>query len=248
MKIDYNETIGIGCDGAESQGEGLRQNMQASYEFMEKVKAEVPDIILENCASGGHRLEPLMMGSCSMASFSDAHECVEIPIIAANLHRAILPRQSQIWAVIRKEDSAKRIAYSMVNTFLGRMCLSGDVMELEIEQWNIIEKGITFYKRIAPIIRDGYTTRFGTDITSYRHPTGWQGILRTTEYGDAYALFHIFDGTLLDQCFVELPETDKYEIEEVYSDTEVELKVSEGKLFYQATENWKAVAVYLKRI
>ncbi|MGB4659822.1 MAG: glycoside hydrolase family 36 protein, partial [Mobilitalea sp.] len=248
MKIDYNETIGIGCDGAESQGEGLRQNMQASYEFMEKVKEEVPDIILENCASGGHRLEPLMMGSCSMASFSDAHECVEIPIIAANLHRAILPRQSQIWAVIRKEDSIKRIAYSMANTFLGRMCLSGDVMELEKEQWNVIEEGIAFYKRIAPIIRDGYTTRFGTDITSYRHPAGWQGILRTTENGDAYALFHIFDGPLLDQCFVELPETDNYEIEEVYSDTEVELKVSEGKLFYQATENWKAVAVYLKKI
>ena len=112
MKIDYNDTIGLGSDGAESLGEGLRKNAEASIKFLEKVKEEVPGIILENCASGGHKLEPLMMSMCSMASFSDAHECEEIPIIAANLHRVILPRQSQIWAVIRNSDSLKRIAYS----------------------------------------------------------------------------------------------------------------------------------------
>lgn len=38
---------------------------------------------------GGHRLEPGLMGQMSMASFSDAHECEEIPIIAANLHWVI---------------------------------------------------------------------------------------------------------------------------------------------------------------
>lgn len=51
---------------------------------MRKVKEEIPGIILENCASGGHKLEPLMMSECSMASFSDAHECEEIPVIAAS--------------------------------------------------------------------------------------------------------------------------------------------------------------------
>ena len=75
MKIDYNETIGIGCDGAESPGEGLRKNMEASVSFIEKIKEEVPGIVLENCASGGHRLEPKLMSVMSMASFSDAHEC-----------------------------------------------------------------------------------------------------------------------------------------------------------------------------
>ena len=154
MKIDYNDTIGIGCDGTESPGEGLRRNMMETMEFLEEVKREVPGIILENCASGGHRLEPGFMAVTSMASFSDAHECVEIPIIAANLHRAILPRQSQIWAVIRKSDSRKRIAYSVAATFLGRMCLSGDVTDLSQSQWEVIDKGIAFYKRIAPIIKE----------------------------------------------------------------------------------------------
>ena len=81
--------------------------------------------------------------------------------------------------MIRKEDSLKRIAYSMANTFLGRMCLSGDVIDLSKEGWGIIDAGIAFYKKIAPILRDGYTSWFGTEIQSYRHPKGWQGILRT---------------------------------------------------------------------
>lgn len=248
MKIDYNETIGIGCDGEESLGEGLRHNMMEGYYFIEKVKREVPGIILENCASGGHRLEPLLMRACSMASFSDAHECKEIPIIAANLHRVILPSQSQIWAVIRKEDDLKRIAYSMINTFLGRLCLSGDVTDLSVEAWELIDRGIAFYKTIAPIIKDGYTHWFGSDITSYRNPNGWQGILRTGDNGNAYATIHTFGGALCEPCILQLPNSSHYEVAEVYSDGEVKIEVNEDQLIYQPDENWKAVAVYLKRV
>lgn len=38
MKIDYNDTIGIGCDGAESPDEGLRRNMMATMDFLVAVK------------------------------------------------------------------------------------------------------------------------------------------------------------------------------------------------------------------
>ncbi|MCD7744398.1 MAG: alpha-galactosidase [Lachnospiraceae bacterium] len=178
MKIDCNETIGPGCDGAESLGEGLRRNQEASKAFLEKVKQEIPGIILENCASGGHRLEPGWMDQMSMASFSDAHECVEIPIIAAHLHRVIHPVKSQIWAVIRTDDSLKRIAWSMINTFLGRMCLSGDVTELSRAQWQVIDNGIAFYKKLVPVIRSGQSYLYGPHQRSFRHPEGWQALVR----------------------------------------------------------------------
>lgn len=246
MKIDYNDTIGIGCDGAESIGEGLRVNMQETMNFLEKVKREVPGIILENCASGGHRLEPGFMGATSMASFSDAHECVEIPIIAANLHRAILPRQSQIWAVIRETDSLKRIAYSVANTFLGRVCLSGDVTNLTSEQWNVIERGMAFYKKIAPIIKAGQTYQMSPQIEKIRYPEGWQGIVRVGKNGEAYVLVHTFGGTYPEEIQMKLPEGCAWNIEEVYSDSEVNVRVEDGILYYTPGENWKAMAVYLK--
>lgn len=246
MKMDYNDTIGIGCDGCESLGEGLRRNMEASVEFIRKVKKEVPGIVLENCASGGHKLEPLLMGECSMASFSDAHETEEIPIVALNLHRAILPRQSQIWAVIRKTDSLKRIGYSIANTFLGRMCLSGDVTELSLEQWDVIERGIAYYKEIVPVIKEGRSCRIGPKISSDRHPEGYQVLLRMQKSGEALVVIHCFHGELPEKIEVDLSGCGKQIINTYSYDNKAEFSIEDHKLIYRPKENMCAVSVHLK--
>ena len=246
MKIDYNETIGIGCDGAESPGEGLRKNMEASVSFFEKIKEEVPGIVLENCASGGHRLEPKLMSVMSMASFSDAHECEEIPIIAANLHRVIHPAQSQIWAVIRQDDSLKRIAYSISNTFLGRMCISGDVTQLAPEKWNLIEQGISFYGKIKDIIKEGQSYRYGPKIKSARHPEGWQALLRVGKNKQAYVVIHVFDGKLPEVIEIELPEDAPDHIRQIYAHQEMEVSIKDRKLYYRPSENKSAVTLWLE--
>ena len=245
MKIDYNENIGIGCDGAESLGEGLRKNIEASVSFIEKVKREVPGIVIENCASGGHRLEPFLMSKTSMASFSDAHECVEIPVIAANLHRVIHPAQSQIWAAIRETDSLQRIAYSVANTFLGRMCISGDVTNLTDAQWDMIDKGMEFYRLIAPIIKNGQSFLYGQRNKSDRHPRGWQALIRMQENGNAFALIHTFDGELPEQIEIPLPKGCTSAIGRIYSDTEPDIFAENNTLYYKPDTNWKAVAVLL---
>lgn len=246
MKIDYNETIGIGCDGAESPGEGLRKNMEASVSFIEKIKEEVPGIVLENCASGGHRLEPKLMSVMSMASFSDAHECEEIPIIAANLHRVIHPAQSQIWAVIRQDDSLKRIAYFISNTFLGRMCISGDVTQLAPEKWNLIEQGISFYGKIKDIIKEGQSYRYGPKIKSARHPEGWQALLRVGKNKQAYVVIHVFGGELPEVIEIELPEGIPDHIRQIYAHQEMEVSIKDRKLYYRPSENKSAVTLWLE--
>lgn len=243
LKVDYNDTIGIGCDGWESQGEGLRRNIEATQAYFRKIARQIPGIVIENCASGGHRLEPGFMALSSMASFSDAHECEEIPIIAANLHRAILPRQSQIWAVIRKTDSLKRIAYSMAAAFLGRLCLSGDVTELSSEQWRMVDAGIAFYKKIAPVIKDGTSLRYGPKIACIRHPRGWQCVFRNGRDNRGFAVIHTFDGELPHTIEIPLPDGGPYRIEEVYSDTQEAVRVQDGVLLYEPSENRRAVAV-----
>lgn len=246
MKMDCNDTVGIGCDGAESLGEGLRQNQEESIRFIQTVKEEVPGIVLENCASGGHKLEPLMMSICSMASFSDAHECEEIPIIAANLHRVILPRQSQIWAVIRQTDSLKRIAYSIVNTFLGRMCISGDVTALNNSQWKVIDEGIAFYKKIAPVIKEGKTYFYGENISSYRHPNGWQAILRENkDLDEAVVIIHGFNQAKGKTISITIP--NEYEIKHCYSFRDEKIDYNNGHLKYTFPDDMYAIALYLTK-
>lgn len=193
LKVDYNETAGIGCDHPDSQGEGLRRQVDGSYRFFEKIRERLPDLVIESCGSGGHRLEPSMMALTAMSSFSDAHELVEIPIIAANLQCLLLPRQSQIWAVLHAQDSLQRIAYSLSATFLGRMCLSGDVENLPEASWKLVCEAISLYSRAAPVIKHGTSRRFGALADGWRHPKGWQAVVRKTE-SQALIVVHTFEG------------------------------------------------------
>lgn len=191
LKVDYNDTIGIGCDGAESLGEGLRRKMEATKGFFARIREEIPDIVIENCSSGGHRLEPSMMELVSQASFSDAHEIRSIPLIAANLHRVIKPQQSQIWAVLRAGDSEERIYYSLAATLFGRMCLSGEIYDLSQRQWELVEEGMAFYRLAADIIQSGVTVLHQYTTKGYNEPKGEQLVLR--EMGNrGLAVYHRF--------------------------------------------------------
>ena len=183
------------------------------------------------------------MSLSSMASFSDAHECVEIPIIAANLHRAILPRQSQIWCVIRRGDSLKRIAYSVSATFLGRMCLSGDVEELTDEQWSVIDRGIAFYKKAVPVIKHGKSRRFGTRIKSERHPEGWQAVVR--ENGDKIlCVIHTFENA---SGIVSIP-VGNCTVKDIYSHGDMGARIENGMLILDVCEDFCGCGILLERI
>lgn len=178
LKIDYNETIGIGCDGAESLGEGLRQHILGVHHWLDLLRSEMPQLVIESCSSGGHRHEPSIVERCAMTSFSDAHETVDIPIICANLQALLLPRQIQTWCVLRPEDSRRRLVYSLSATFLGRMALSGDIHSLSPWQWEAACVAMNLYRKVVDVIRDGRTQRLGPPVLNYHHPKGWQAVLR----------------------------------------------------------------------
>lgn len=180
LKVDYNETAGLGCDHPDSQGEGLRRQIDGTYRFFELLRERLPDLVIENCSSGGHRLEPSMLARTAISSFSDAHELVEIPIIAANLHQLLLPRQNQIWAVLHPTDSLQRIRYSLAATFLGRMCLSGGIDKLSPEALAVVCEAVAFYQKVAPVIKYGTSRRIQEIGQSWRHPEGWQALVRTS--------------------------------------------------------------------
>lgn len=192
LKVDYNETVGLGCDHPDSQGEGLRKQIEGTYRFFDLIRERLPHLVIENCSSGGHRLEPSMLARTAMSSFSDAHELVEIPIIAANLHRLLLPRQNQIWAVLHPHDSPRRIGYSLAATFLGRMCLSGGIGKLSDTSWALAREAIRLYKKAAPVINYGTSRRYGVSGESWRHPRGWQAVVRTAT-DRALVVFHAFE-------------------------------------------------------
>ena len=195
LKIDYNETIGLGCDGAESLGEGLRQQMAGVVRFIELIKKELPDLVIESCSSGGNRLEPSMIGLTDLSSFSDAHETVEIPVIAANLQRLVPPAKLIVWAVLRAGDSNDRLVYSLAATFIGRMCFSGDITLLIETQWEILKRAQDLFTKTSPILKHCVSFRYGITQRSLRKPEGWQAVVHYS--GDrscCLVIVHTFSG------------------------------------------------------
>jgi alpha-galactosidase len=206
LKVDYNDNIGVGCDHTDSRGEGLRQQVNGIHDTFDRILENLPELVIENCSSGGHRLEPSMMQRTAMSSFSDAHESCNIPIVARQLHYLIPPRQSQIWAVLYPDDTAERFMYSLTATLYGRMCLSGPVHDLSNDQMAIIKDAVAFYQQAAPIIKSGHSQFIGTTPDNWTTPTGWSGLWRENDSGDqALLIIHTFLGMPDEDLTITLP-------------------------------------------
>ena len=246
LKVDYNETIGIGVDGAESLGEGLRQHTMHVQDFFREMRKELPDLVIEICASGGHRLEPSMLTLASMASFSDAHESQEIPIIAANLQRLILPRQAQIWAVLHLSDLHQRLIYSLAAGFLGRLCLSGEIDELNEEQWLLVKESISFYNRVAPIIKHGRSRLYQHIGLSWQHPQGAQAVLRTSaDNRQALLVAHTFARPFPEEMMIDLP-PGNWQAAHSLAGTMIDLKIIGNKLDIPLANEFEGCVIHFE--
>jgi alpha-galactosidase len=245
IKVDYNETIGIGVDGAESLGEGLRQHIIGVQDFFREMRKELPDLVIEICASGGHRLDPSMLALASMASFSDAHESQEIPSIAANLHRLILPRQSQIWAVLHASDSPQRLIYSLAAGFLGRLCFSGEIDDLDEKQWALLQEIIYFYNLVAPIIKNGRSRLYQNIGLSWQYPQGAQAVLRTSiNNREALLVVHTFAKPLPVEIIADLPQGN-WRIADVLPGTSIALQLTGNQLRIQPIGEFSGYVAHL---
>ncbi|MGE5602376.1 MAG: glycoside hydrolase family 36 protein [Nitrososphaerales archaeon] len=244
LKIDYNETIGVGCDGAESLGEGLRGQIEAVQDFVRSIRRELPDIVIENCSSGSQRAEPSWTALTSVTSFSDTHECSQIPIIAANMHRVILPRQNLVWCVVRPHDDEKRLRYSLAATLLGRMCLSGDIALLSDAGQRLVDEAIAFYRKAVTVIKQGFSRRYGPPVLNYAHPCGWQAMVRTNEE-QVLVVIHTFGGD--PPSVIELPLPGPCIVVAAFAGTTAHL-ARDGIFQYRPSESFEGAAFLLRSI
>lgn len=174
LKVDYNDNLGIGIDGADSPAQGIQEEVSATLKIFRKLRQAMPQLKIESCSSGGHRLVPAFVENSDFSSFSDAHETKSIPIIAANELNILPTTKNLIWCVVHPQDQIRKLEYHLLASFLGRICLSGDIRHLSAKQWKTIDQGLSFYQQNAALISAGFAFRFGPNILSYRSPVGYQ--------------------------------------------------------------------------
>lgn len=92
LKIDYNINAGLGTDlNAESVGSGLLGHCRAYLEWLDEFLKRHPDVVIENCASGGQRMDYAMLSRLSIQSTSDQTHYELYPSISAMAGSAVAP-------------------------------------------------------------------------------------------------------------------------------------------------------------
>ncbi len=88
------------------------------------------------------------------------------------------------------------------------MCLSGDICLLDEAQWALVTQAIATYSRCYGPIRKGKSRYFGSPLGSFRHPRGWQAVVRTSlDQSQALVVGHTFGGDIPAKLHVPLGQT-----------------------------------------
>ena len=155
FKFDYNIDGGVGTElCADSFGDGLMKHSAAYLDWIKGIYERHPNIIIENCGSGGMRADYKTLQHFSLQSLTDAYSYKDILPIAAMSQTAVIPEQAAVWCVPRKSHSNEEIALSMVSAMFKRIHLSGETAWLNEEQLNLVVSGIEFYKSIRERIKN----------------------------------------------------------------------------------------------
>lgn len=185
IKYDGCSSAGSGPDrDCTSPGDGLEEHVRAFLGWTAEMMRRHPNVIFEDCAGGGQRLDYSALSLFSLASTSDQTDYLKYPYIVGNIFCAVLPEQAAVWSypvatTLDNYDEPKdadsyvseeRVVLNMINALLGRIHLASRVNLLNETKQALIREGVEYYNKMTPdklesvpYLPIGYT-RFGDTL------------------------------------------------------------------------------------
>ncbi len=171
FKNDYNQSTGMGCtnnyDGS-SPAQGLLENTNAFYDFIDSLYLKFPGLIIENCGAGAMRCENKTLKRFTLQSTSDQTLYKNNPSIVMGMEAFMPPEKAGIWAYpypsvyndcykatdeyINARADGKETAFNIVTGMMGVMYLSGRIDCCDEKNFALIKQGIDIYKDIRKYI------------------------------------------------------------------------------------------------
>lgn len=149
FKIDYNINTNIGTDyNSNSYGDGLLEHNRAYLTWIDDIFATYPDLVIENCSSGGMRIDYAMLKRHSIQSTSDQTNYLKYASIAANAPSALTPEQSAIWSYPLSDSTREQTIFNCVNSCLMRIHQSGHMGVLAEDKKDIVREEFKYYREI----------------------------------------------------------------------------------------------------
>lgn len=164
FKMDYNVTMGTGSGLlADSGAEAIRQHYECLYGWYADLLRSYPQLLIENCGSGGMRMDYGILKYLALQSVSDQTDALWNAFIGADAAAAVLPEQAGMW-VYPYEDDREHVIFNMTAGLLLRPYMSGRVWELSEEHFRLLREGVAFYKahreefaRAVPVFPLGFS-------------------------------------------------------------------------------------------
>ncbi|MGW0828855.1 alpha-galactosidase [Streptomyces prunicolor] len=149
LKLDYNINIGPGTEsGTESAGAGLLGHHRAHLDWMAGLLDRHPQLVLENCGSGGLRMDYAQLAVAQLQSTSDQQDPLRYPPITAAAATAATPEQAAVWAYPQPDQTFDEIAFTLTGPLLGRIHLSGFINLMDDEQFDLVRSAVSVYKEV----------------------------------------------------------------------------------------------------
>ncbi|MNJ25675.1 Alpha-galactosidase [compost metagenome] len=156
IKMDYNINAGIGTEvDADSFGDGLLGHNRAYLSWLDQVFERYPELVIENCGSGGMRLDYAMLSRHSIQSSSDQTDYLKNAAIAAASASLVTPEQCAVWSYPLRDADREAVVMNMINSMLLRIHQSGHLAEISQQGLGYVKEGIAYYKQIRHHIKAG---------------------------------------------------------------------------------------------
>jgi Melibiase len=150
FKLDYNIMPGPGTDvGGLTPGEGLLGHNRAHLRWLDGVLDRHPGLLIENCASGGMRMDYAMMSRLHLQSTSDEQNALLYPPIVAASAASLLPEQSGIWAYPQPGMAFEQSVLTLATGMLGRLYLSGYLNRMPPAGLDLVGEAVRAHKALA---------------------------------------------------------------------------------------------------
>ena len=155
LKLDYNISVAPGtrAPGTPRAGGGLLGHARAYLDWLSALLDRYPGLVIENCASGGMRMDGAPLAVTQLQSTSDQQDPLHYPPIAASSPTAVPPEQGAVWAYPQPEFSDDEIVFTLGGALLGRIHLSGHLDRMTPAQLALVQDAVSTYKSIRDDLR-----------------------------------------------------------------------------------------------
>jgi len=149
IKMDYNVDSLQGTElNAESFGQGLLAHNRAHLAWLDAILDRYPDLIVENCGSGGGRMDYAMLSRLQIQSMTDQEDYLKLPAILVGAAAGVLPEQLGIWSYPLANGDADQASFNMVTAMMGRIHQSGRLDSISAPAGSQVREGIRLYKEV----------------------------------------------------------------------------------------------------